>query len=87
MDPAGFQKYHKKQKLSERKVSWFTGFHLNVWKAFTVTVLHLCEKVLKKANTRLSIHWKTFAMLPKIRDIAAKLFSRSTFMHLRYDTK
>ena len=26
--------YRKRQKLSERKVSWLTGFHLNVGKTF-----------------------------------------------------
>ena len=33
--------YRKRQKLSERKVSWFTRFHSNVEKTFVAQVIHL----------------------------------------------
>ena len=45
-------KYRKQQKLSERKVLRFTGFHPNVGKTFTV-VTSSEWKVLKKTNTQL----------------------------------
>ena len=54
----------EQQKLSEGKLSWFTGFHLTVGKtsvAFTSSVW----KVLKKVIVELSIHRETFAIHQK----------------------
>ena len=42
--------YHKRQKLSERKVSRFAGFNPNVGKTFTVYTL-----IVKKAIAQLKI--------------------------------
>ena len=49
-------KYHKRQKLSERKVLWFTGFHSNVGKTFAGIALSVL-KVLQKAIAQ-KIHRK-----------------------------
>ena len=41
------------------KVSWFTGFHLNVGKTF-VAFTPIIWIVLKKAIAQLKIHWESF---------------------------
>ena len=48
----------KRQKLSERKVSQFTGIHPNVGKTFVVFALS-AWKVLKKAIAKLNICWES----------------------------
>jgi len=41
--------YRKQQKLSERKVSWLTGFNPNVGKTFVAFFASSAWKILKKA--------------------------------------
>ena len=57
-------KYHKRLKLSKRKVSQFTGFHSNVGKTYADLVSSIL-KVLKKAIAQ-KIHWENFRILSKI---------------------
>ena len=45
-----YYEYHKRQKSSERKVSWFTGFHPNVEKIFAAFASFVWKE-LKKAVT------------------------------------
>ena len=53
--------YHKRQQLSERKVSRFAGFNPNVGKTFTVYTL-----IVKKAIAQLKICWENFCGSSKI---------------------
>ena len=61
--------YCKRQKLSEIKVSWFTGFHSNVGKTFAVFASSVWI-VLKKAIAQLKHSSENFCYSSKIHKIA-----------------
>ena len=68
--------YCKRQKLSERKILWFTGFHTNV--VFALSVWN----VLKKDIAELNIYQENFRDSSKICE--NRKFSLFNFCHLPY---
>ena len=70
---------HKRQKLSKKKVSQFTGFHSNIRKTFA-GLTSSALKVLKKAIAQ-KIHRENFRALSKIRK-NCKTFLPLNFFHL-----
>ena len=70
--------YREQQKLSESKVSRFTGFHPNARKTFAV-LLHCIES----AAIAHTIHRENFRDLSKINENCKAFLSRS-FCCLRY---
>ena len=73
--------YCKRERLSERKVSWFTEFHLNVGKTFA-SVASSVLKELKKAIAQ-KIHRENFCVLSKFHKNCSS-FILLKFCHLRY---
>ena len=69
--------YRKRQKLSERKVSWFTGFHPNVGKTFVAFISTVWKG---KSIAQLNIRWENFCGSSKIH----KTFLPLNFCCLRY---
>ena len=67
--------YRKLQKLSERKVSQFTGFHPNVGKTFAV----FAPSVLKVLPLLQAFVGKTFTIHQKLAK-TVKLFSHVVFV-------
>ena len=73
--------YLKRQKLNERKVLQFTGFHPNVGKTFAGLASSVL-KVLKKAIA-IKVHHENFRVLSKIHESrmkATKLLSSLTLL-------
>ena len=66
--------YHKRQKLSKRKVSGFTRFHTNVGKTFAV-IVSTVWKVQKNAIAELSFRQENFCDSSKIRKNCKTVFS------------
>ena len=65
--------YHKQQKLSERKVSRFTGFHPNLGKTCTVFALSLW-KVLKSHCLTEHLSGKLLHFVKNLQKLKALLF-------------
>ena len=70
-----FMQYFKRQKLSERKFSWFTRFHPNVGKTFAV----FASSVLKVLLLLKAFVGKTFVICEK-----CEAFLSCSFCGLRY---